>query len=449
MQLHKDKSRALSSEACGALRGAVRISGDKSISHRSVMFGAVANGITRIQGLLEGADIMSTITALRAMGAKIWKENNLWFVEGVGEKGLQTPSNWLDMGNSGTSTRLLAGLIAGYDVQVTLTGDASLLKRPMGRAMRPLQDMGAKIDYDGLGGDCLPVHIYGTSKLRALTYRLPVPSAQVKSAILLAALRAKGRTIIHEPIATRDHTEKMLRAFGAGLETKPHKEGGMEIGLQGPQSLKSTDVIVPADPSSAAFMIVAALLVKDSDITIPNVMLNPTRAGLIDVLRRMGGQIDFIGEREQGGEKVADLRVQYSPLTAIDVPPEMAPSMIDEYPILAVAAACANGTTRMYGLAELRVKESDRLAVVAQLLRDNGVPVETGEETLFVTGTGQAPRGGAMVQTHLDHRIAMSALVLGMASQQPVTIDDAEPISTSFPAFVDLMNGLGARITTA
>jgi 3-phosphoshikimate 1-carboxyvinyltransferase len=415
-----------------SLRGTAAVPGDKSISHRSLMFGAIAEGETRVTGLLEGEDVLATAAALRALGADIEKTGAAWRIKGG--KPFGAPAGPLDLGNSGTSARLLMGLFAGYPLTATFTGDASLSKRPMKRAIEPLAQMGAKF-----AGDRLPVTVTG-GKLKAIRYTLPVASAQVKSAILLAALNAEGTTTVIEPEATRDHTERMLRLFGAEVEVK-----GKEISLRGGQKLKAHDIHVPADPSTAAFPAVAALITKNSDITIPNVMMNPLRTGLYTTLIEMGADITFENRRNASGEEVADMRVRSSKLRGVAVPPERVPSMIDEFPILAVAASFAEGETVMTHLAELRVKESDRLAAVHAGLIANGVKAEMGEDSLRVTG-GRV-KGGGLVATHLDHRIAMSFLVMGMAAESPVSVDSGEMIATSFPNFFSLMNGLGAAVS--
>ncbi len=415
------------------LRGTIDIPGDKSISHRALMLGASALGETRIAGLLESEDVLATAAALRAMGVPIERVGEDWLIRGLGTGGLMPPRAPLDMGNSGTSARLLTGLIASQDIAATLFGDASLSRRPMDRVIAPLSHMGA--EFRSRGGS-LPLTIRGARRAIPIAYRLPVASAQVKSAILLAALNTAGTTTIIEPVPTRDHSERMLRAFGANLDTG--QDGGAQvIRLHGESELRAQDIVVPGDPSSAAFFIVAALLVEGSDLTIRNVGMNPTRAGLIGVLRAMGGAIESLDEREVGGEPVADLRVRHSALSGIDIDPAIAPSMIDEFPILFVAAALAEGTTRTSDLGELRVKESDRLAVMAQALAGIGARVDEHPDGLTIHGTGGEPlAGGGPVATCLDHRIAMSMAVAGLLSAQGVTIDDASPIGTSFPNFL-------------
>lgn len=430
------------------LQGRVRAPGDKSVSHRSLMFGALALGETRITGLLEGEDVLATAAALRALGAQVEHEGGgAWRVRGFGVGGAREPDNVLDLGNSGTSARLLSGILASHRFTSFMTGDASLRRRPMQRVIGPLSQMGAR--FEAREGGRMPLAIVGTDEMVPIEYRLPVASAQVKSAILLAGLNTAGETTVIEPEATRDHTERMLRHFGAEVRVGPADGGGKRITVVGWPELKARDIVVPGDPSSAAFAVVAAAIRPGSDVTVENVGLNPLRAGLYDTLREMGADITAENAREVGGEPVADLRVKGGELTGVEVPPERAPSMIDEYPILAVAAACARGTTRMLGLAELRAKESDRLASVSAGLAVNGVRHEMGADTLFVHGTGAAPVGGGTVVTHLDHRIAMAFLVLGLASRDGVAVDDGSPIDTSFPGFARLMGALGARIESA
>ena len=415
--------------------------GDKSISHRSLMFGALAVGETRVTGLLEGEDVMATAAALRAMGATIEREGAndsgaTWSIHGVGVGGLLQPEAPLDMGNSGTSTRLLMGLLASHPITAEFTGDASLSKRPMGRVTEPLGLMGA--DFSGT---TLPLTERGLSPAVPITYRLPVASAQVKSAVLLAGLNTAGITTVIEPVPTRDHTERMLRGFGAELWVE-EENGERVIRIRGEADLKPQTIEVPGDPSSAAFFAVAALIVPGSDLIIENVGLNPTRAGMYQVLRQMGGSIEELDRREVGGEPVADLRVQHSALTGIEVDPAFAPSMIDEFPVLFVAAALAQGRTVTSGLDELRVKESDRLAAMAEALTGAGARVEEREDGLVINGTGGAPlAGGGPIATHLDHRIAMAMAVAGLASRDGVDVDDTAPIATSFPQFEALLEG--------
>jgi 3-phosphoshikimate 1-carboxyvinyltransferase len=428
------------------LSGSVRAPGDKSVSHRALMFGALALGETTVCGLLEGEDVHCTAAALRALGAEIQhdKDSGLWRIRGFGVGGGREPADVLDLGNSGTSARLLSGILASQPFTSFMTGDSSLRRRPMQRVIEPLQRMGAR--FVAREGGRMPLAILGTDEMVPIEYRLPVASAQVKSAILLAGLNTAGETTVIEPEATRDHTERMLRHFGAEVRVVPAEGGGKRITVVGWPELLGRDIVVPGDPSSAAFAVVAAAIRPGSDVLVENVGLNPLRAGLYTTLKEMGADIAFERAREVGGEPVADLHVKGGGLKGVDVPAERAPSMIDEYPILAVAAACAEGTTRMLGVAELRAKESDRLASVAAGLAANGVRHEMGADTLVVHGTGAPPPGGGLVKTHLDHRIAMSFLVLGLGSRAPVAIDDGTPIDTSFPGFTKLMAGLGATI---
>ena len=430
------------------LNGHVRAPGDKSVSHRSLMFGAMALGETTITGLLTGEDVLRTAAAVRALGAQVVEQDGVWRVRGFGVGGGQEPADMLDLGNSGTSARLLAGILASHRFTSFMTGDGSLRRRPMQRVMEPLGRMGAR--FEAREGGRMPLAIVGTDEMVPIEYTLPVASAQVKSCILLAGLNTAGETTVIEPEATRDHTERMLRHFGAEVRVAPVEGGrGKRITVVGWPELKARDIAVPGDPSSAAFAVVAAAVRPGSDVLVENVGVNPLRAGLYTTLKEMGADIIFENEREAGGEPVADLHVRGGVLKGVDVPPERAPTMIDEYPILAVAAACAEGTTRMLGLAELRAKESDRLSSVAAGLAANGVRHEMGADFLIVDGDGKAPRGGGLAKTHLDHRIAMSFLVLGLASREPVAVDDGSPIDTSFPGFAALMNGLGARIEAA
>jgi len=425
------------------LSGTARAPGDKSISHRSMIFGAMAQGTTHVSGLLEGADIMSTASVMEALGAVITKTGDgSYTVQGCGESGLQTPKADLDCGNAGTGVRLIMGACAGYKLSATFTGDASLSSRPMNRILNPLREMGVTAQAQDEGR--LPVKLKSDGVLTPLTYTPPVASAQVKSAVLLAAVNTRGVTTVTEPIPTRDHTENMLRAFGGRVEVTK-RNGANVIRLEGPMALKAAKINVPGDPSSAAFPIVAALITPGSDIIVENVMMNATRTGLFDCLTEMGGHVQANNFRKSGGEIIADIHVKYSKLHGITVPPERAASMIDEYPILAVAAAVANGTTIMDDIGELRVKESDRIAATADLLRVNGVKVEELENGLKVTGGAVA--GGGSVTTHHDHRIAMSALILGCVASSPVSIDDASMIATSFPSFFDLMRSLGAEMS--
>ncbi len=433
----------------GPLAGHARVPGDKSISHRSLMLGGLASGETRITGLLEGEDVLATGRAMQAMGAVIERSGGEWRVRGTGNGCLLEPQEPLDFGNAGTGCRLTMGLAGVYDMKTVFTGDASLRSRPMGRVLDPLRQMGVQVE--AAEGGKLPVTLRGPKVATPITYRVPMPSAQVKSAVLLAGLNAPGITTVIEPVMTRDHTEKMLSGFGAHIEVEEDADGVRTIRLQGQPELEGRIIEVPGDPSSTAFPLVAGLIVPGSDITIENVLMNPTRTGLILTLQEMGGQIDIINWRDAGGEDVADLRVRHSDLRGISVPAERAPSMIDEYPVLAVAASFAEGETLMNGLEELRVKESDRLAAVARGLAANGVDCSEGEASLAVRGRPGGNGLGAVskdavVATHLDHRIAMSFLVMGLASERAVTIDDADTIATSFPNFAELMRGLGAEI---
>lgn len=444
---HSGAPRPALAHKSNALSGTARVPGDKSISHRSFMFGGLASGETRITGLLEGEDVLATGRAMSAMGAQIAKVGDTWIIQGAGNGALLEPEGPLDFGNAGTGCRLTMGLAGVYDMQTVFTGDASLSRRPMGRVLDPLRLMGVQVQAQE--GDRLPVTLHGPKTPSPITYRVPMASAQVKSAVLLAGLNTPGVTTVIEPVMTRDHTEKMLAGFGAQLEVEEDADGVRTIRLQGRPKLTGRVIDVPGDPSSAAFPLVAALIVPGSDITIENVLMNPTRNGIVTTLQEMGGQIDIINWRDAGGEDVADLRVRASELKGVTVPAERAPSMIDEYPALAMAAALAEGETVMEGLEELRVKESDRLSAVAEGLKANGVDCTEGEAVLTVRGRpGGKGLGGGTVETHLDHRIAMSFLVLGLATEKPVTVDDATMIATSFPEFFTLMGGLGASVET-
>lgn len=431
------------------LRGRVRPPGDKSISHRALLLNAMAVGRARATGLLEGEDVLAMATALNALGARVRREETgdgpVWTIDGVGVQGFRAPDDVLDMGNSGTAARLLAGAMAGSAIVACMTGDASLRSRPMARVTEPLARMGAR--FLARDGGRLPMAMQGAAEPMPLDYRSPVASAQVKSAILLAGLAAPGETRVVEPVRTRDHTERMLARMGARIDSAAGDDGGWAITLQGQPELQAIDVDVPADPSSAAFPLVAALITPGSEIRLDHVGLNPARAGLIETLKEMGGAIETVDPREAGGEPVADLVVKASGLKGVDVPPERAASMIDEYPILAVAAAVAEGDTRMLGVEELRVKETDRLAAMAKGLAAAGVAVAETQDSLTVTGAARVP-GGVTVAAELDHRIAMAFLTLSLVAEAPVTIDDAEPIGTSFPTFRGLMESLGARFET-
>lgn len=436
---------ALRAKPAKGLRGKVRVPGDKSVSHRSLMLSALAIGETRITGLLEGEDVLATADAMRAMGADIVRaEDGTWTVSGVGVGGLSEPATVIDMGNAGTGVRLLMGLVATHPITCTFTGDASLSRRPMERVMGPLRRFGTR--FTSREGGLLPITVIGAESPVPVRAEMTVPSAQVKSAVLLAGLNTPGETSVIEKEATRDHTENMLRHFGAEVVNEPWPAGGVLIRLKGQPTLTATDIKVPADISSAAFPIVAALITPGSDVMIEAVGLNPLRAGLLETLKDMGADLKIEDERVEGGEQVGDIRVKAGPLKGIDVPPERAPSMIDEYPVLSVCAAFAKGTTRMTGLAELRVKESDRLAAMVDGLTACGITVRAGEDWMEVDGAGVPPKGGAMIAVDLDHRIAMSFLVLGCACEDAVAIDDAQAIATSFPGFAGLMNGLGADI---
>ncbi|ACM03623.1 3-phosphoshikimate 1-carboxyvinyltransferase [Cereibacter sphaeroides KD131] len=427
----------------GPLKGRAEIPGDKSISHRALILGAMAVGETQITGLLEGQDVLDTAKAMRAFGAEVIQHGpGAWSVHGVGVGGFTEPAEVIDCGNSGTGVRLVMGAMATSPLTATFTGDASLRKRPMGRVTDPLALFGTRA-YGRKGGR-LPMTLVGAADPVPVRYTVPMPSAQVKSAVLLAGLNAPGQTVVIEREATRDHSERMLRGFGAALSVETGPEGQI-ITLTGQPELRPQTVAVPRDPSSAAFPVCAALIVEGSEILVPGVSRNPTRDGLYVTLLEMGADIAFENEREEGGEPVADLRVRASALKGVEVPPERAPSMIDEYPILSVVAAFAEGSTVMRGVKELRVKESDRIDAMARGLEACGVRIEEDEDTLIVHGMDRVP-GGATCATHLDHRIAMSFLVLGMAAEAPVTVDDGSPIATSFPAFTDLMTGLGADL---
>ena len=433
----------LTARRSGALTGQVRVPGDKSISHRSLILGALAVGETRITGLLEGEDVINTGKAMRALGATVERTGEgAWRLLGVGVGGFAQPATALDFGNSGTGCRLVMGAVAGCPIQVVFDGDLSLRKRPMRRILDPLEKMGARTHAAADGGR-LPVTLHGARNPIPIEYEVPVPSAQLKSAVLLAGLAAPGATTVIEKEATRDHTEKMLKHFGASVRVSAIGAHGRRITIEGQPELEAAPVVVPADPSSAAFPLVGALIVPGSEVILQGVMTNPLRAGLLATLREMGAAIEVLAERNEGGEDVADLRVRSGPLKGVDVPAERAPSMIDEYPILAVAAAFAEGPTRLRGLQELRVKESDRLEATAAMLRGNGVEVAIEGDDLIVHGKGRAA-GGGVVLTHMDHRIAMSALIMGLGSGQSVAVDDAAFIATSFPGFVELMRGLGA-----
>ena len=427
----------------GPLRGTAQVPGDKSISHRALILGALSVGETQITGLLEGQDVLDTARAMRAFGAEVTQHGpGEWSVHGVGVGGFAEPDGVIDCGNSGTGVRLIMGAMATTDIAATFTGDASLNKRPMGRVTDPLAKFGAQ--SFGRSGGRLPLTLIGAAQPVPVRYTLPVPSAQVKSAVLLAGLNAPGQTVVIEGEPTRDHTERMLRGFGAEITVEDTDEGRV-ITLTGQPELQAQPVAVPRDPSSAAFPVCAALMVPQSEIVVPGVSQNPTRNGIYLTLQEMGADLVMENPRNEGGEPVADLRVRHSPLRGIAVPPERAASMIDEYPVLAALAALAEGVTVMRGIKELRVKESDRIDAMARGLEACGVRVEETEDSLSVHGMAQVP-GGATVQTHIDHRIAMSFLCLGLGARKPVTVDDAGPIATSFPSFHDSMRAIGAHI---
>lgn len=431
----------LAAAKSGPLSGHVKVPGDKSISHRALMFGALSIGETTITGLLEAADVLATARIMQALGAEVSSADGVWIVTGRGVGGLVSPSEPLDFGNSGTGARLMAGIVTGHPIEARFTGDASLSRRPMGRVLTPLKQMGLTVAEGDK--DTLPLTLRGTADVIPIRYRLPVPSAQVKSAILIAGLSSPGETTVIEREATRDHTEKMLAYLGAEIAVEDGADGRI-ITLEGQPILKGRPIAVPADPSSAAFLVAAALICPGSDIVVRDVLINPTRIGFYETVIEMGADIAFENRREQGGEPVADIRARYAKLRGVTVPPERAPSMIDEYPVLAALAAYAEGRTVMQGLAELRVKESDRLAATETALKACGVDAVAGKDSLTVNGGGSV-RGGATVATHMDHRIAMAFLTLGLGAENPIAVDDITMIETSFPEFVTLMTSLGAR----
>lgn len=443
--MHSAQSRSGSFQPSGPLRGTLKVPGDKSISHRALMLSALAVGTSHISGLLEGEDVLATAAAMRAMGAHIERNGEgSWTVHGVGVGGLMQPSGALDMGNSGTSTRLLMGLVASHRLTATFIGDASLSRRPMGRVIDPLSQMGA--EFTASPGGMLPLMVRGLVPAIPISYRLPVASAQVKSAVLLAGLNIAGITEVIEPVPTRDHSERMLRGFGADLTVDVGADGVRHIRLMGEAELQPQQIEVPGDPSSAAFFIVAALITPGSEVTVTHVGMNPTRTGIYTMLQAMGADLTFSNEREVGGEPVADITARHSVLRGIDVPPEVAPSMIDEFPVFFVAASMAQGRTTTSGLDELRVKESDRLALMAAGLKAIGAQVEEREEGLIIEGSGGEPiEGGATVTSALDHRIAMSFAVAGQNCYHAVTVDDVSPIATSFPTFEDILINLQAQ----
>ena len=435
----------LVSKSIPALKGCVSVPGDKSISHRALMIGASAIGETQIRGLLEGEDVLCTAAALQALGAHIEKRGDVWVVTGVGVGGFSPPDDIINVGNAGTAARLLMGLLATQDLKVHLTGDASLRSRPMNRVIVPLSQMGAVFDARESGH--MPLMLHGASEPIPIRYDVPVPSAQVKSAVLLAALNTPGTTTIIEREATRDHTENMLESFGADIEVSVADHGGREIAVNGFAELTATDVAVPGDPSSAAYPGVAALIVPGSEVTVENVGMNPLRAGLFETLREMGADLSYTNEREAAGEQVADITFRHGALTGVDISAARAPSMIDEYPIVAVVASVASGETRMRGLAELRVKESDRFKAILDGLVACGVTAWAEGDDIVIQGSAGMPAGSAEIAINFDHRIGMSFLILGLATQNPVSIDDAAAIGTSFPGFVNLMNRIGADIS--
>ena len=443
--MHSAQSRSGSFQPSGPLRGTLKVLGDKSISHRALMLSALAVGTSNISGLLEGEDVLATAAAMRAMGAHIERNGEgIWTVHGVGVGGLMQPSGALDMGNSGTSTRLLMGLVASHRLTATFIGDASLSKRPMGRVIDPLSQMGA--EFTASPGGMLPLMVRGLVPAIPISYRLPVASAQVKSAVLLAGLNIAGITEVIEPVPTRDHSERMLRGFGADLTVDVGADGVRHIRLMGEAELQPQQIEVPGDPSSAAFFVVAALITPGSEVTVTHVGMNPTRTGIYKMLQAMGADLTYSNEREVGGEPVADITARHSVLRGIDVPPEVAPSMIDEFPVFFVAASMAQGRTTTSGLDELRVKESDRLALMATGLKAIGAQVEEREDGLIINGSGGEPlEGGATVTSALDHRIAMSFAVAGQNCYHAVTVDDVSPIATSFPTFEDILINLQAQ----
>lgn len=445
--MHTSQNNPQSAESyyVTSLRGTCRVPGDKSISHRALMLASQALGTTTIHGLLEGEDVLRTATALKQCGVPIDKTGDTWVVSGRGVGGLQEPKDVLDMGNAGTAVRLMMGLLSSYPYTTHFTGDDSLKKRPMKRVMTPLEQVGAT--FMAREGGRLPLAMKGAATPMPITYELPVASAQVKSAVLLAGLNTPGTTTVIEKEATRDHSERMLRFFGVDVQTATRPDGATVITLTGQpnQTPQDREIYVPADPSSAAFPIVAALLVPNSEVTVTNVCLNPLRTGLFDVLKQMGADITISNPREVGGEPVGDITARSSQLREVDVPAHIAPSMIDEYPILAVAASCASGKSVMRGLSELRVKESDRLAAIIAGLRANGIEAMEDGDDLIVYGKAGRPPGGGTVTTHFDHRIAMSFLIMGLVAKEPVKVDDIRAIATSFPSFITLMRDLGAK----
>ena len=441
----RERVRQAVGRPSGPLAGTIRVPGDKSISHRALMLGALAVGRTEITGLLEGEDVLATATAMNALAATVAPAgDSRWTVDGIGVGALAEPEDVLDLGNSGTGARLLLGMLATHPVTAFVTGDASLRQRPMSRVVEPLSRFGAH--FLTREGSRLPLAVTGAANPLPIDYRLPVPSAQVKSAVLFAGLNTAGTTTVVEPQPTRDHTERMLRHFGATITSEPDEGGGHRITLEGLPELAAAPIRVPGDPSSAAFPLIAALIIPGSEVTVEGVGINPLRSGLLECLHEMGADIAVLNRRGEGGEPIADIRARSGTLWGADIPAVRAPRMIDEYPILAVAAACARGRTVMRGLAELRFKESDRLAAIAAGLDGCGVQVAVDGDDLIIDGANGPPEGGALIETQLDHRIAMAFLVLGLAARNPVHIDDAAPIATSFPDFIGLMTRLGAVV---
>jgi 3-phosphoshikimate 1-carboxyvinyltransferase len=441
----RGKPRRTMARPSAPLAGTIRVPGDKSISHRALMLSAFAIGRTEIAGLLEGEDVLATAAAMNALGATVTSAGDgRWTVDGIGVGALAEPEDVLDLGNSGTAARLLLGMLATHPITAFVTGDASLRRRPMGRVVEPLSRFGAR--FLSREGARLPLAVRGAASPLPITYRLPVPSAQVKSAVLLAGLNTAGATTVIEPQPTRDHTERMMHHFGATITSEPAEGGGRRITLDGLPELIAAPITVPGDPSSAAFPLIAALIVPGSEVTVEGVGINPLRSGLLECLSEMGADVAVLNRRDEGGEPVADIRARAGNLSGADIPADRAPRMIDEYPILAVAAACARGRSVMRGLAELRVKESDRFAAIAAGLGSCGVRVAIDGDDLIIDGANGPTEGGALIETQLDHRIAMAFLVLGLAARNPVGIDDAAPIATSFPDFVPLMTRLGAMV---
>ena len=436
--------KKLYSQRGEALQGTIRVPGDKSISHRALIIGAAAVGETRVNGLLEADDVLRTAEALRVLGVKIKKTRDDWIIHGVGVGGFSAPHDILNFGNSGTGARLFMGLLATQDIRAIVSGDSSLRSRPMGRVIEPLSNMGAIFESQSNGR--MPIVLHGAQEPIPIIYELPVPSAQVKSAILLAALNTPGKTTVIESAPTRDHTENMLKLFGAELEVERCSSGKLRIELNGYPELSPKPITVPGDPSSAAYPGIAALITPGSNVTIENICINPLRSGFLDTLREMGADIEIENRLNVAGEPIGDLTCRYSALNGVTVPPERAPLMIDEYPVIAIAAAFAAGQTRLCGLAELRVKESNRFLAIVEGLTACGVSVDTDEDDIIIEGCGGPPPGGAEISVNLDHRVAMSYLVMGIAAKKAVTINDGTPIETSFPNFRILMNGLGAKI---